>query len=201
VRPGERRLVHGFAVFEGIAFLGALILFLVIIGNTLQRIDDNLGSTRNSASQVDASARTLPGLVDSITNSLTAIDNDVKPVKGQLDSINGGLGTTQSGLGTADGNLSSTNQLLQHIESNLTLADQYAHRVDVALVADNAGLAQVIARVVDLINAAGGVHADAANIGAAAVPINDHLKSISGKTNRLCSAPVLSLLSAGSCSG
>jgi hypothetical protein len=191
VRPGERRLVHGFAVFEGIAFLGALILFLVIIGNTLVRIDDNLGATRNSASAVDASAKTLPGLVDSITNSLTAIDNDVKPVKGQLDSINQGLSTTEGGLGTADGNLASTNSQLQHIEGNLTLADQYAHRVDVALVADNAGLAQVIARVVDLINAAGGIHADAANIGVAAVPINDHLKSISGKTNNLCKTAVL----------
>jgi hypothetical protein len=186
VRPGERRLVHGFAIVEGIAFLGALILFLVIIGNTLQRIDDNLGATRSSANAVDASAKTLPGLIDSITNSLTAIDNDVKPVKGQVDSINQGLGTTQGGLVTADGNLSSTNQQLQHIEGNLTLADQYARRVDVALIADNAGLAQVIARVVDLLNAAGGIHADAANIGVAAVPINDHLKSISGKTNNLC---------------
>jgi hypothetical protein len=191
VRPRERRLVHGFAVFEGIAFLGALILFLVIIGNTLQRIDDNLGATRSSASAVDASAKTLPGLIDSITNSLTAIDNDVKPVRGQVDSINQGLGTTQGGLVTADGNLSSTNQQLQHIEGNLTLADQYAHRVDVALVADNAGLAQVIARVVDLLNAAGGIHADAANIGTAAVPVNDHLKSISGKTNNLCKTAVL----------
>ncbi len=35
MRPMERKLVHGFAIFEGIAFLGALILFLVIIGNTL----------------------------------------------------------------------------------------------------------------------------------------------------------------------
>ena len=191
MRPGERRLVHGFAIVEGIAFLGALILFLVIIGNTLQRIDDNLGATRSSASAVDASAKTLPGLIESITNSLTAIDNDVKPVRGQVDSINQGLGTTQGGLVTADGNLSSTNQQLQHIEGNLTLADQYAHRVDVALIADNAGLAQVIARVVDLLNAAGGIHADAANIGTAAVPINDHLKSISGKTNNLCKTAVL----------
>jgi hypothetical protein len=39
MRPAERRLVHGFAIFEGIAFLGALILFLVRIGNTLMRID------------------------------------------------------------------------------------------------------------------------------------------------------------------
>ncbi len=201
MKPSERKLVHTFAVFEGIAFLGALILFLVIIGNTLVRIDDNLGSTRSSANAVDASAKTLPGLVDSITNSLTAIDNDVKPVKGQLDSINGGLGTTQNGLGVADSNLSSTNQLLSHIESNLTLADQYAHRVDVALIADNAGLAQVIAKVVDLISSAGGIHADAANIGTAATPINQHLASIAGKAKNLCTAPVLSLLSGGSCSG
>ena len=44
---------------------------------------------------------------------------------------------------------------------------------------------------VDLINSAGGIHADAANIGVAAVPINDHLKSISGKTNNLCKTAVL----------
>jgi hypothetical protein len=190
MRPGERKLVHGFAVFEGIAFLGALILFLVVIGNTLVRINDNLGSTASSANAVDASAKTLPGLVDSITNSLTAINNDVKPVKGQLDSINSGLGTTQSGLGVADSNLSSINQLLGHTEGNLSLADQYAHRVAVALIADDAGLAQVIAKVVDLINAAGGIHGDAANIGTAAVPINDHLASISGKSKKLCNIPV-----------
>ena len=197
MRPRERRLVHGFAVFEGIAFLGALILFLVIIGNTLQRIDDNLGATRSSANAVDASAKTLPGLIDSITNSLTAIDNDVKPVKGQLESINSGLGSTQSGLGVADSNLSATNGALQHIEGNLSLADQYAHRVAVALIADDAGLAQVIARVVDLINAAGGIHGDAANIGTAAVPINDHLHSISTKTNNLCRA--VSILPGSGC--
>jgi hypothetical protein len=201
MKPGERRLVHSFAVFEGIAFLGALILFLVIIGNTLVRINDNLGTTASSANAVDASAKTLPGLVDSITNSLTAIDNDVKPVKGQLDSINSGLSTTQGGLGTADGNLSATNSSLQHIESNLTVADQYAHRVDVALVADNSGLGTVIARVVDLIASAGGIHADAANIATAAMPINDHLKSIAGKTRNLCQLPGLSLLGGGNCTG
>ncbi|HEX3607419.1 MAG TPA: hypothetical protein VH134_15960 [Candidatus Dormibacteraeota bacterium] len=201
MRPSERRLVHGFAVFEGIAFLGALILFLVIIGNTLQRIDDNLGATRASAGSVDSSAKTLPGLVDSITASLQSIDNDVKPVKGQLDSINGGLGTTQQGLSTADSNLSSTNGLLGHIESNLTLADQYAHRVDVALVADNAGLAQVINKVVALLNSAGGIHSDAAAISSAATPINQHLASIASKSKNLCTAPVLSLLAGGSCTG
>jgi hypothetical protein len=201
MRPMERKLVHGFAVFEGIAFLGALILFLVIIGNTLQRIDDNLGSTRTSASAVNASASSLPGLVDSITNSLTAIDNDVKPVKGQLDSINGGLSTTQGGLGTANGNLASINGLLGHTEGNLTLADQYAHRVDVALIADNNGLASVIAAITNLINTAGGVQADASNIGAAATPINQHLASIATKSKNLCTAPVLSLLAAGSCTG
>ncbi|HEY2702345.1 MAG TPA: hypothetical protein VGL20_01520 [Candidatus Dormibacteraeota bacterium] len=197
MKPGERKLVHGFAVFEGIAFLGALILFLVIIGNTLVRINDNLGSTASSAGGIDASAKTLPGLVDSITNSLTAIDNDVKPVKGQLDQINSGLGTTQNGLGVADSNLSSTNQLLGHIEGNLTLADQYAHRVAVALIADDAGLAQVITKVIDLITAAGGIHGDAANIGTAAVPINDHLHSISTKTNNLCKA--VTILPGSSC--
>jgi uncharacterized phage infection (PIP) family protein YhgE len=186
MRPGERRLVHGFAVLEGIAFLGALILFLVIIGNTLVRIDNNLGTTRNAANSVNSSASSLPGLVDSITNSLTAIDKDVQPVKGQLDSINGGLGTTQAGLGTAESNLSSINGKLTHTQSNLTLADQYAHRVDVALIADNSGLAAVISRVVDLLGAAGGIHSDAANIGTAAVPINQHLASISSKTVALC---------------
>lgn len=200
MRPTERRLVHGFAIVEGLAFLGALILFLVLIGNTLVRIDDNLGATRSSAGQVDASAKTLPGLVDSITNSLTAIDNDVKPVKGQLDSINGGLSTTQGGLGVADSNLSSINGKLSHIEGNLTLADQYAHRVDVALIADNNGLAQVIAAVTSVINAAGGIQGDAANIGAAATPINQHLASIAAKAKNLCTAPVLSVLSQGSCS-
>ncbi|HEV7468003.1 MAG TPA: hypothetical protein VGP96_17030, partial [Candidatus Dormibacteraeota bacterium] len=66
-----------------------------------------------------------------------------------------------------------------------------------ALIADDAGLAQVIARVVDLINAAGGIHGDAANIGTAAVPINDHLHSIAGKANSLCKP--LSLLPGSSC--
>jgi hypothetical protein len=192
MRPGERRLVHGFAVLEGIAFLGALILFLVIIGNTLVRIDNNLGATRTSANSVNSSASTLPALVDSITASLSAIDTDVKPVKGQLDSINAGLGATENGLGTANGNLGSINGRLSHTESNLALADQYAHRVDVALIADNAQLAQVITRAIELISAAGGIHNDAANIGTAAVPINQHLASIQGKTSALCRA-VLSL--------
>lgn len=201
MRPMERKLVHGLAIFEGIAFLGALMLFLVIIGNTLVRIDDNLGSTRTSASAVNASASTLPGLVDSITNSLTAIDNDVKPVKGQLDSINSGLSTTNGGLGTANSNLTSINGLLGHTEGNLVLADQYAHRVDVALIADNNGLAQVIAAITNLIGAAGAIQSDASNIGAAATPINQHLASIATKTKNLCTAPVLSALGGGSCSG
>ena len=100
----------------------------------------------------------------------------------------------------ADSNLSSINGKLSHIEGNLTLADQYAHRVDVALIADNSGLAQVIAAVTSVINAAGGIQGDASNIGVAAIPIDQHLASIAAKARNLCTAPVLSVLSQGSCS-
>jgi hypothetical protein len=186
MRPGEARLVHGFAVFEGIAFLGALILFLVIIGNTLVRIDNNLGATATSAGNINTSASTLPAVVGTITDSLTAIDQAVKPIRASLGSINSGLGTTQGGLAAAESNLSSINGKLAHTESNLVLADQYAHRVDVALISDNSQLGQVISRVVSILGAAGGVHGDAANIGTGAVPINQHLASISTKTVALC---------------
>ena len=101
MNPGERKLVHGLAIFEGVALLGALILFLIIIGNTLVRIDDNLGSTRASASAANTNAQNLPDLVDSITGSLVTIEHDVQPVKGQLDTINSGLTTISGGLGTA----------------------------------------------------------------------------------------------------
>ncbi len=59
----------------------------------------------------------------------------------------------------------------------------------------------MIAAITNLISAAGSVQNDASNIGAAATPINQHLASIASKSKNLCTAPVLALLAAGSCTG
>ena len=186
MNPRERKLIHGLAIAEGAAFLGALILFLVIIGNTLVRIDTNLGSTRDSAAAVNGSSTSLPALVDSITASLSAIDGAVKPVQGRLDNINSGLAATQSGLGTAESNLSSIGERLTHTETDLALADQYGRRVATALISDNSELGTVITRLVALIASAGNIHTDGMNVGAQAVPINGHLASISNKATNVC---------------
>jgi hypothetical protein len=175
VNPGERKLVHGLAIFEGIALLGALVLFLIIIGNTLVRINENLGGTRDSASAVNASAQNLPDLVDSITASLTAIEHDVQPVKGQLDQINGGLTASK-----IQGNL-------VHIESNLVVAGKDDGLSIVAsLISINNEAAAVVSRAVALISSGGAIQGDTSNIAKIAVPINQHLVSISGKAGTVC---------------
>ncbi|MDB5066370.1 MAG: hypothetical protein JWM18_2804 [Chloroflexi bacterium] len=187
MNPGERKLVHGLAIFEGIALLGALVLFLIIIGNTLVRINENLGGTRDSASAVNASAQNLPDLVDSITASLTAIEHDVQPVKGQLDQINGGLTATSGGLATADGHLSKIQGNLVHIESNLVVAGKDDGLSIVAsLISINNEAAAVVSRAVALISSGGAIQGDTSNIAKIAVPINQHLVSISGKAGTVC---------------
>lgn len=174
----QLRTVHRLAIMEGAVFLGALILFLVIIGNTLVRINDNLGAIDSSAQSVDRSATSLPGLVDSITGSLESIDAAAKPIQGQLDQINAGLETTRGGLATAESNLSSIQGGLTHIESNLRLADGYAHRVDVGLVADNSLLATGNGQAVTALGLVQAVKADTGVIRGRADSILGHLNRI-----------------------
>lgn len=188
--PTDRRLslLHRISALEGAALLGALIIFLIIIVSTLNHINDNLGTIDASVNAVDRSATSLPGLVDSITSTLDAIEKDAGPIHGQLDQINGGLATANGGLVTANSNLTSISGKLSHIESNLTAADGFAHRVDAALIADNNLLGVASGQASQAQNLVAGINADAKSIEDQAVAIEAHLASIVGKIGSL---PVL----------
>ena len=179
MNESQRRFVHSAYPIEIALLAVALLVFLIVIGNVLVTINDNLGVTDQQATQVNRSATSLPGLIDSITNSLTSIQNDVKPIPGQLDQINAGLANASKGLGTAETNLSQTDASLKHVESPGLIASlAYADRVrdgSIAIVNQLGNAGAQLTTAVNLLNA---VHADAANISGQATTINGHLTSI-----------------------
>lgn len=178
MNESQRRFVHSAYPIEIALLAVALLAFLVVIGNVLVTINDNLGVTDSQATAVNRDATSLPGLISSITGSLESIQNDVKPVQGQLDQIDAGLAQANKGLATAEDNLSSTNSSLSHVSGMLVQALGFADRVkngSLALVSD-AGIAD--AQLASAVNILNGVHSDAANISTLAATINGHLTSI-----------------------
>lgn len=178
MNESQRRFVHSAYPIEIALLAVALLVFLVVIGNVLVTINDNLGVTDSQATAVNRDATSLPGLISSITGSLESIQNDVKPVQGQLDQIDAGLAQANKGLATAEDNLSSTNSSLSHTSGTLVQALGFADRVkngSLAIVND-AGIAD--AQLASAVNILNGVHSDAANISTLAATINGHLVSI-----------------------
>ena len=174
----ERRFIHSAYPIELALLAVALLVFLIVIGNVLVTINDNLGVTDSQATSVNRDATSLPGLISSITGSLESIQSDVKPVQGQLDQIDAGLSQATKGLATAEDNLTSTNGSLSHVSGTLVTALGYADRVkngSIAIVGDLGTAGGQLATAINLLN---GVHSDASNIENLATFINGHLASI-----------------------
>jgi predicted PurR-regulated permease PerM len=174
----ERKLLHSTYPIEIALLVVALVVFLVIIGNVLVQINDNLHKTDAQASAVNRSTNSLPGLIGSITGSLQSIQHDVRNIPGQLDQINAGLDQAQKGLGVANDNLTSTNGALSHTSDTLVTALAYADRVKNGSIAIVNELGTAGGQLATAINLLSGVHSDAANISGLATAINGHLTSI-----------------------
>lgn len=178
MNESERRFVHSAYPIEIALLAVALIVFLVVIGNVLVTINDNLGVTDQQATAVNRSATSLPGLISSITGSLESIQSDVKPIPGQLDQINAGLASASKGLGTADSNLKSTDGSLAHIEGGLIQSLAYADRVRDGSTGAVQQLSTAGGQLTTAVNLLNVVHSDAANIAGLVSNINSHLTTI-----------------------
>lgn len=194
MNESERRFVHSAYPIEIALLAVALIVFLVVIGNVLVTINDNLGVTDQQATAVNRSATSLPGLISSITGSLESIQNDVKPIPGQLDQINAGLASASKGLGTADTNLKSTEGSLAHIEGGLITSLAYADRVRDGSLNAITQLSTAGGQLTTAVNLLNVVHADAANIAGVASHINSHLTTINNTLPGGGSLPLLPAL-------
>jgi methyl-accepting chemotaxis protein len=108
-------------IFGTILILVVIVVigFLSGITSALNSIDDALGTTDSTLTEVGGDADPLPSYVKTINGNLTAIDKSLKPIPGQgvsilnsLTSIDGSAKRINSALGTTSSSLLSTSSSL-----------------------------------------------------------------------------------------
>jgi methyl-accepting chemotaxis protein len=108
-------------IFGTILILVVVVVigFLSGITSALNSIDDALGTTDSTLTEVGGDADPLPSYVKTINTNLTAIDKSLKPIPGQgvsilnsLTSIDGSAKRINSALGTTSSSLLSTSSSL-----------------------------------------------------------------------------------------
>ena len=108
-------------IFGTILILVVVVVigFLSGITSALNSIDDALGTTDSTLTEVGSDADPLPSYVKTINGNLVAIDKALKPVPGQgvsilnsLTSIDGSAKRINSALGTTSSSLLSTSSSL-----------------------------------------------------------------------------------------
>jgi methyl-accepting chemotaxis protein len=108
-------------IFGTILILVVVVVigFLSGITSALNSIDDALGTTDSTLTEVGGDADPLPSYVQTINTNLTAIDKSLKPIPGQgvsilnsLTSIDGSAKRINSALGTTSSSLLSTSSSL-----------------------------------------------------------------------------------------
>ena len=190
-RPFVRRLLVG----EALAMLAGLLVFLVVIGNILVDVDAHLGRARSSATAVDGGTRTLPGLVDSLTDTLTALRGDVRPLEGDVEGMNRELAAIRGGVGSADRDLDHIGAAVAHAHGTLVVGADGAHRIDTGLLADRPAVGILLQELADVVSTIQTIDGAVTEIGRAATLLDAHLVSASGKVRGLCGLALNNLLS------
>ena len=89
-----------------------VVVYLIIITNTLASINDNLFTAERAVTGAGGNTQTLPAQVDRINASLTAIDTTLKPIPGQADQIIAALTSINAKLTATDASLKDTSATL-----------------------------------------------------------------------------------------
>jgi len=115
-----------------------VVVYLVLITNSLADINGNLGTADRAVSGAGGDVSDLPSQVDRINGALTGIDDVLKPITGQaaeiitvLDSINGKLTNVDSELQTISGTLVTVLSTANSVSSSLVDADDPGDRLGV----------------------------------------------------------------------
>lgn len=189
--PLLRRLL----IAEGFAVLAGLLVFLVVIGNILVDVDRHLGRARSSAATVDGDTRTLPGLVDGLTDSLSTLRGDVRPLRGDIDGVNRDLIAIRGGVGAAAHDLDRIGATVAHVRDTMVAGAEDARRIDTGLLAGPPAVGVLLAELADVLSAVRAIRGAVTEIGAAATMLDAHLLSAAGKVRGLCGLALNNLLS------
>jgi methyl-accepting chemotaxis protein len=124
-------------IFGTILILVVVVVigFLSGITSALNSIDDALGTTNSTLTEVGSDADPLPSYVKTINGNLTAIDKALKPIPeqatnilGSLTSIDQSASRINSALGNTSSSLLSTSSSL--VDTSGTLSDVSSSLVD-----------------------------------------------------------------------
>ncbi len=124
----------GIWVAIGAGIVSVTAVYLVLIGNSLVRINADLAVSDRAVTDVSGNAKTLPGQITTVNDSLGRIDTalralptDTTQIASNLDaitdamkSIRGDLGSSAPTLQTVAGNLVTSAQLIDPISADLS---------------------------------------------------------------------------------
>lgn len=110
-----------------VILLGAVILvvvvYLIVITNSLASINKNLGVASASVTGAGGNVLTLPDQIQRANGNLTGIDGALKPIDGNAGQIIAALTSIRGELTSVDGSLKSTNGSLMDTNGSLTDTD------------------------------------------------------------------------------
>ncbi len=167
-----------------------VVVYLVVITNSLASINKNLGVADRSVTGAGGNVKTLPDQIEIANKNLTGIDTALKPISGQADqivgalgSINGRLSSVDSSLKNTDGSLQDTDGSLKDTSSVLVSVLRLATGIRGTLIdaddpADKLGVQNIHRRVAVANSVLAPARQDTANILVRLKDVNVHLESI-----------------------
>lgn len=188
--------------------IAVVVVYLVVITNSLASINKNLGVASASVTGAGGNVLTLPDQIQKANENLTGIDTALKPIdgeadliisaltsiKGSLDSVDGSLKDTDGSLKNTDGSLQNTggslvdttgslNNTSDALSSVLRLASGIRLQlVDADDPPDKLGVQNIHRRVAVANDVLAPARADTSNILKNLIPVNSNLQSICNST-------------------
>lgn len=188
--------------------IAVVVVYLVVITNSLASINKNLGVASSSVTGAGGNVLTLPDQIQRANENLTGIDTALKPIDGEADSIIAALTSIKGSLDSVDGSLKDTDGSLKNTDGSLqntggSLVDTTAslnntsdalssvlrlasgirlQLVDADDPPDKLGVQNIHRRVAVANDALAPARMDTSNILKNLIPVNSNLQSICNST-------------------
>ena len=99
--------------------IAVVVVYLVVITNSLASINKNLGVASSSVTGAGGNVLTLPDQIQRANENLTGIDTALKPIDAEADLIIQALSSIRGGLDSIDGSLKNTSGSLVNTDASL----------------------------------------------------------------------------------
>lgn len=117
-----------------------IVAYLIIIGLTLDDVDDNVAVAEQRVAAVRQNVSILPGQINTINSHLASIEVNLEDIPVRVDEVNESLSSVDSSLVTTDGLLADTDDILVSTEDSLNSTDTLLATINSSLVDTNGTL-------------------------------------------------------------